>query len=215
MLTMKKEKLLSENINCNLAMLLLMSILLFSCDKKDPPPDQRNPEPDASFSYTSERVYPVLVQFVNTSVNTEPVAAYFWSFGDGSASAVANPLKAYTQPGTYAVMLVQTTATNVKDSIVKFIQIPAQTPGPSGSSSRVYSTQLSDFVFNVTTSYNVSFANKTTNATDYVWSFGDGSSSTSAAATVTHVYTGTGPFTVKLKATGAGGTDSCSAKISF
>lgn len=212
---MKRIKFLSGKINCSPAILLFICVLLFSCDKKDTPPDQQNPKPDASFSYTSERVYPALVQFVNTSVNTQPIAAYFWSFGDGNISTVANPLKSYAQPGTYSVMLVQTTTTNIKDSVLKFIQIPPPAPGPSGSSNRVYSTQMSDFTFNITPSYKVNFVNKSTNATDYVWNFGDGTSSSSTEKTVTHLYTGAGPFIVKLKATGIGGTDSCNATINF
>lgn len=60
------------------------------------------------------------------------------------------------------------------------------------------------FAANTTTSCSapmaVQFANNTTGATTYAWSFGDGSTSTSAAPT--HTYTTPGVYPVKLVATG-------------
>jgi len=53
----------------------------------------------------------------------------------------------------------------------------------------------------------VSFANTSTNATSYVWDFGDGSA-TSTTASPLHSYTTDGSFTVKLYATNSCGVDS-------
>ncbi|WP_112113570.1 PKD domain-containing protein [Flavobacterium aciduliphilum] len=52
----------------------------------------------------------------------------------------------------------------------------------------------------------VSFTSTTTNATNYLWDFGDNSSSTSANPQ--HLYTAGGVYTVKLTVSGAGGTTS-------
>jgi PKD repeat protein len=52
----------------------------------------------------------------------------------------------------------------------------------------------------------VSFTSTATNATNYLWDFGDNSSST--AANPQHLYTAGGVYTVKLTVSGAGGTTS-------
>lgn len=50
------------------------------------------------------------------------------------------------------------------------------------------------------------FTNESQNATSYVWDFGDGST-TSTDANPVHTFTAAGTFTVKLTATGDGGSD--------
>jgi PKD repeat protein len=57
--------------------------------------------------------------------------------------------------------------------------------------------------------------NTSKNSNTYLWDFGDGLNSNSAATTVTHDYIGAGPFIVKLKATGTGGTNSCKTTLNF
>lgn len=51
------------------------------------------------------------------------------------------------------------------------------------------------------------FENKSTNATDYLWDFGDGSSSSSLEKNPTHTYAAAGTYTVELIATGKGGSN--------
>ena len=57
----------------------------------------------------------------------------------------------------------------------------------------------------------VSFTSNTTNTTSYLWDFGDNSSST--IANPQHTYTAGGTYTVKLTATGAGGTTSTNKTV--
>lgn len=59
----------------------------------------------------------------------------------------------------------------------------------------------------------VSFTNQSTNATSYSWDFGDGGTSTSANPT--HIYLQGGVYTVRLNATGSGGSNSVSKTVNI
>ncbi|OUL62728.1 MULTISPECIES: PKD domain-containing protein [unclassified Flavobacterium] len=63
-----------------------------------------------------------------------------------------------------------------------------------------------DFLFKaeVTAPKTILFENKSTNATNYLWDFGD--KTTSLEKSPSHSYTAAGTYLVKLTATGAGGT---------
>lgn len=194
------------------SLVMLSTFALFSCTPDDPTPPPA--APDAAFAYTSARVFPVQVNFVNTSTSSIPgPSTYIWDFGDGSISTVINPSHVYTVAGIYMVKLVQTYSNSTSDTLIKLLQL--NPTGPSGTSSKTAGIAATDFTFSIPSVYLVSFTNTSTNATSYLWDFGDSGSSTSAATIVTHQYNTAGPFTAKLKATGAGGTDSCSAVISF
>ncbi len=58
----------------------------------------------------------------------------------------------------------------------------------------------------------ITFTNQSENAKSYAWDFGDSKKSTDENPT--HTYSSTGDFTIKLIATGNGGTDSISKTIS-
>ncbi|MEY4852858.1 MAG: hypothetical protein RIS99_1253 [Bacteroidota bacterium] len=67
--------------------------------------------------------------FTNTStgVNT-PGTTYFWSFGDGTSSTLANPSHTYRAPGIYSVCLgISNLANNCNDTICKNISIQNST----------------------------------------------------------------------------------------
>lgn len=57
----------------------------------------------------------------------------------------------------------------------------------------------------------ITFINQSANAKSYAWNFGDGKKSTDENPT--HKYSSAGDFTIKLIATGGGGTDSISKTI--
>jgi len=170
--------------------------------------------PTASFTYSSTRTFPVMVQFTNLSTNPFPgTSGFIWDFGDGSFSTITNPVHLYTTAGTYQVILIQIYPNATRDTVSKTMLLNAT--GPSGVSSKVGNIAATDFVISIPSSYLVSFINTSTNASSYLWDFGDVTNSTSSGTTVTHQYNGTGPFNVKMTATGNGGTDTCSAQIVF
>ncbi|MDI6784260.1 MAG: PKD domain-containing protein [bacterium] len=62
-------------------------------------------KPTASFYGTpTAGPAPLLVQFYDTSTNAP--TSWYWTFGDGSTSAVMNPSQLYTTPGNYPVTLI-------------------------------------------------------------------------------------------------------------
>jgi PKD repeat protein len=187
-----------------------IAIILFSCTKDNPAPT--SPAPDAAFTYTGARLFPAQVQFTNTS--TAGAVSFIWDFGDGTgASTLSNPMHIYTQPAVYQVKLVVADANGTKDTVIQIFQLNSN--GPSGISSKGSNVGSANFTFTIPVAYTVTFANKSTNANSYLWNFGDGTSSTSDSAVIKHNYYGNGPFNIILKANGDGGTDTCSAKISF
>lgn len=66
---------------------------------------------------------------------------------------------------------------------------------------------------NVPAPATVTFTSSTTNATSYLWDFGDNGSSTDA--NTQHIYTAGGVYTVKLTATGAGGSTSTTKTVNI
>lgn len=69
-----------------------------------------------------------------------------------------------------------------------------------------------DFIYNIDV-LEVTFENLSTGADSYAWDFGDGSTSTEANPV--HVYTDGGTFSVSLKATNEGGSDTYSEDITL
>ena len=69
----------------------------------------------ADFSATPlSGIYPLTVQFTDTSTNTP--TSWLWSFGDGQTSTLQNPSHTYTRSGFFTVTL---TATNDAGSDIK------------------------------------------------------------------------------------------------
>jgi len=75
---------------------------------------------------------------------------------------------------------------------------------------------VADFSYtgaNTTVPAVVQFTNNSTNAISYTWDFGDGA--TSSATSPSHNYTAGGVFSVKLTATGAGGSNSITKSVTL
>jgi len=170
--------------------------------------------PNASFTYTSSRIFPVQVIFTNQSTSSIPgVSTFAWNFGDGSFATTVNATHMYTVPGTYQVSLVQTYGNGTKDTTVQQLQLIVN--GPAGTSTTANGTAATSFNFVIVAGYTVGFNNTSTNASSYLWDFGDATTSTSAAATVTHQYNTPGTFKVILKASSNSDSDTCSATLNF
>lgn len=126
------------------------------------------------------------VYFTNTSTGT--ANNYYWDFGDGDTSSLANPIHQYANPGYYDVCLnIWNTSTNCWNMQCK--------PIIAGEDSTIC---LADF------SYMSNFITKTVNFTnntigDYTesnWDFGDGLTSTTANPS--HTYSAPGMYLVGL-----------------
>ncbi len=133
--------------------------------------------PGATISFTSQ----------STGANT-----YSWTFvgGTPSTSTVANPTVTYSNAGTYEVMLVVTNSAG-NNTLTKsnYIQINP--------------TTTANFTF-VTNFLNVNYTNTSSNATNYLWEFGDATTSTLSNPSKTYAIPGT--YTVKLTANGPCGS---------
>jgi PKD repeat protein len=166
-----------------LAVLSLLTMLMMSrCidEKVDPPV--------ADFYFTGDNVpAPCTIQFINTSENAD---TYLWTFGDGETSTEESPTHYYAQGGTYVVIL-KAEGNGGKDVATKNLIIQAPAP-------------VADFSY-VVSGYSVAFTNLSSNATSYLWSFGDEGTSTTSSPT--HQYSSYGTYTVTLVAYGGGTSD--------
>lgn len=138
--------------------------------------------------------------FTNTSSPAGQSSA--WDFGDGTTSTAANPLKAFTVPGTYTVRLVQTFQ-NCRDSFSRPIRVLPK-PSTAFTANNTFSCQPP---------LTVNFTNNSTGAVSYLWNFGDGNTSTQQSPT--HTYTAYGNFTVTLISTNASGCTDTLRRIDY
>ncbi len=141
------------------------------------------------------------VNFTNTSVPAS--VSSLWDFGDGTFSAVINPAKTYTLPGTYNVKLKNNYG-SCADSVTKQII--------------VFDLPVPDFSAPVLTDCKVPFtANfndlSTGGVTSWAWDFGDGG--TSAIQNPSHTYTTLGTYSVTLVVNDANGCSNTIIKNQF
>jgi PKD repeat protein len=153
-------------------LILMMTSLLLGCKKEDP-----ESLPIAKFAFS---VNNKTVTFTNQSMHAQ---SYYWDFGDGTATSEANPVKTYSNTGTYKVTL---TAKNVTKTNSCSHSINVTQPNPQAAFS-YYTNGLQ-----------VSFTNQSTNAQSYLWNFGNGQTSTQQNPSIT--YGSAGTYTVKLTA---------------
>lgn len=157
-----------------------------------------NPPPVAAFTATPTLGgKPLTVQF--TSNSTGSITGYLWDFGDGTTSTAQNPSHEYGQVGVYPVTLT-TTGPSGDDILRKeaYIQVTNAAVPPIAA----FSANQRQGVAPLT----VAFTNSSTGSiTGYLWDFGD--SKTSTQTSPSHTYTSPGTYTVKLTASGPGGSD--------
>ena len=146
-----------------------------------------NPLPDAGFTANAPAVcLGDAFQFTNS---TTGATSYAWDFGDASGTSVqTDPSYTYTNTGNYTVQLVAVSALNCYDTATLGISVNT---APVVSFTAAPTSGCLPFTAN--------FINSTTNATDYVWNFGDGGTSTDASPV--YIYTSEGTYTVTLLAT--------------
>ena len=153
--------------------------------------------PTAGFTGTpTAGLPPLAVTF--TDLSADSVNTWTWDFGDGNTSNVQNPAHLYQNSGTYSVSLTVS--------------------GPGGSDNETRNNYIvvsnlpptADFTGDPTSGIFpliVNFSDLSTGAiTDWKWYFGDGNNVTQQNPT--HTYQNSGNYTVSLKLTGPGGSDS-------
>lgn len=152
--------------------------------------------PVANFtSNVTEGYAPLSVQFTDLSENSTERS---WDFeNDGSIdSTEANPVYNYLFPGNYTVNLtvINENGTDSRLGNIVVSELPI--------------LPVANFTSNVTSGYaplSVQFTDKSENATERVWNFGDCTCSTDSI--VIHTYKKAGKYTVSLKVSNINGTD--------
>ncbi len=144
----------------------------------------------ASFNAnTNSGCYPLTVQFTNQSQNA---STYYWDFGNGITSVVANPVITYNNTGNFTVKLVAHSS-NGSDSLIIQNYI------------NVFSKPVVQFTTANTAicqGFSVQFQNQTSPFDSCLWDFGDGV--TSSVNNPSHTYLSAGVFSVTLIAYKAG-----------
>jgi gliding motility-associated-like protein len=132
-------------------------------------------------SDTAFDCYPALVLFTTTGGGSN--GSYFWDFGDNATSILENPAHNYTEPGTYDVSVIVTTANGCSDSL--FLPNYIHVDGPIASYSLFPDTICSgdEVFFTIDSLIQVD---------SYLWDFGDGASEVGAGLTTSHIYSTTG-----------------------
>ncbi len=141
--------------------------------------------PQADFTSTSaDGCAPLIVTFMDLSTNNPD--NWLWSFdgGDITTSNEQNPTVTFENPGAYTVILQAGNEIGSNSSVVT-------------AYINVFDEPIADFEL-ASFSESVSFTNNSTDATEYLWEFGDGE--TSEEAEPTHTYAMNGTYVVTLTA---------------
>ncbi len=150
------------------------------------------PAPIPDFTATPETLQ-MPQRTVTLQNNTSGTWSYLWDFGDGTTSSEVNPAShTFPASGTYQITL-EATSTHCSATAQKTIEILPMMPAIDYGENAEGCPPIT-----------VSFFNNTLDATSYLWEFGDGQISGDKAPT--HTYRIPGVYTVKLTATGPGGT---------
>lgn len=138
-----------------------------------------NPVASFTVSDSVSSCIPLQVQFTNTSTY---FSSLYWDFSQGT-STLANPVRNFSLPGTYNVMLIATSPGGCKDTAYKNITL-YDTAG-----SRI------DYVtLNGCSPLSVNFSAFSPGPVQYLWDFGDGTTLISASPSTNHVYSTFGDF---------------------
>lgn len=147
-------------------------------------------EPNADFYATPiGGCIPLLVNFFDVSTSQQAITSWQWDFGDGSTSTLQNPTHTYTTVGQFTVRLIITNAWGCTDTLIRPNYTMAGTP-PTACFTLNPPVQCAGV--------GVQFSNCSSNATNYVWSFGNGGGST--LVNPSYPYLDTGCFNVTLTA---------------
>ena len=140
--------------------------------------------------------------FVISNTSAPIPQSYKWTFGDGTFSTAANPVKKYLVAGIYKIKLVADFG-GCLDSITKSVTVNSK---PTANFNATVTSSC-------TAPFTVNFLNTSKNDVSWQWSFGDNTSSN--WQTPSHVYTKTGTYTVQLIVKNASGCSDTISKQNF
>ncbi|MEX0968329.1 MAG: PKD domain-containing protein [Bacteroidia bacterium] len=138
----------------------------YSCFDSTAQPFTLYPRPEAAFDIDPAKgCQPLPVTF---SDRTQDATEYRWFFGDGDSSQEASPTHIYYDDGTYDVMLIVKSGGSCVDTLMH-------------SGIEVYPKPEADFEMTELNDQQrhggVEFRNLSTDASSYLWEFGDGATS--------------------------------------
>lgn len=158
--------------------------------------------PNACFRATSTAVKTgVSVSFTNCSTNAD---TYSWDLDPGTKTST-NASTSWSTAGTKTVWLTAR-GSGMSDPYSMKITVTEDLPPTPDPVACFHASPTS-----VETGHSVTFSNCSSNASSYSWSFGDGT--TSSQLSPSKSWTTAGTKTVRLTATGAGGTHTTSGQV--
>jgi len=171
-------------------------------------------KPSGSFAIYPNSGTGTGITFNSTSTIGNGWMTYHWDLGNGTTSTLSNPGPIYYAPGTYTVTMIVTgnvaNGTACSDTVTKTLVVNADATICLPPATSIIASK--DNVCLNASDKSVTFSNIGSNATSYIWDFGDGSA-TSTASSPAYTYTNTGNYIVSLKATNACGGSSTATKI--
>jgi PKD repeat protein len=153
----------------------------------------------AYFTYYPDSLNQQTIQFIDMSYtsNQTPPSTWLWEFGDGTSSALQNPLHTYADSGYYMVCLTIADSMGMCTSNYCEEVFTGYPPPPSGCESFIMPIGMSGFTVDFQ-GYTIS-----TYETQYSWDFGDGASGTGQY--ISHTYPAAGMYNVSLNTIDATG----------
>jgi len=129
-------------------------------------------KPIASFTFTTNCTGQVQFNSLNSS------GVYFWNFGDGTGSTQTSPSHNYVLTNTpYNASLIITSAAGCADTMLASVSVPF---------APISDFYIPDSICGLT----LYFQNNSSNASQYLWDFGDGSNSSVLSPTYTYLAPG-------------------------
>lgn len=147
---------------------------------------------------------PYSITFVDAVTSFDPITAYRWDFGDGNFSTEKNPAYTYTIKGSYDVSLTVTTSNGCTETYTLKDAVKVGTkPTAAFNSDKT----------NVCASEAVQFTDASTDADEWSWDFGDGTSATERNPN--HEFSNFGDLKVQLIAKNSGCPDTVTKEITI
>lgn len=123
----------------------------------------------AAFSVTPATGTAGITSFNFTDQSTGPVVSRHWNFGNGQSATTPSVSHVYAIPGSYTVSLTVRNNANFESTTTRNVLVTAATPPVRAAFDYAPSNPSVDDTVN--------FFDQSTDATSWLWSFGDGTSS--------------------------------------